>query len=203
MKKKIIYNYEDTRDINTQLVFQLIDKLYSVAWPRTKKTYINLVKEVDDQSHVEGEFIWSLDYYYVPEEVQNRIVDDFLEKHNIRCYWRDSIEFLIKILFQDGGNKESYKSFDAPIGNNTLKKTYEICSTIDKILPQEYCDKLKDVIESYKVFYKFWDKDYNNIKFKVYNYAPCTNRDTTIEAWFKRGVNINIPQDDQWVEEVV
>lgn len=197
MKKKVVYSYEKRDTIDQKLIQELLDKLYSVSWPRTKQKYADIIKRSFLDPSEQG-YQWPIDYYYIPENVQKDIIDDFLEKHNIQLQWKNNIEFLHKILFLEGGINEIYVPTE-PQGYP--KKRIVETPTLDKIIPEEYCNKVKDLIEDYMHTYNFGSKEYNDINFSVFNCAPSSNRETVIKAWKERGQEINMPQDDAWVDE--
>lgn len=196
MKEKIVYKYVDRQDLLTNLVKELLNKLYSVAYPHTYQTFEDLCKQHEEKS--KNGLKYPIDFYYVPQEVQKIIIDDFLEKHNVAHHWKEDIEFLIDVLFKNGGIKEVYGPTEW--SKEPMRHCVDV-PTLDKIIPQEYADKVKEVLDGYINTYKFGDAEYNKVYFSVFNYAPQTNRNTVINSWKSLGVNIEIPKDENWVDE--
>ena len=195
--KQIVYNYEHKDDILSDDIQKLVNKLYSYSYPKANKPFEKLAKHAEKYS--QGRYHYPCDFAYLPNEVYKTIVDDFAEAHGYSQEWKDNIDYLLNILFVDGGIKEVYEpgEFD--------DKPYRHCidvPTLDNIIGKENSKKVKDVITGYKNTYKFGERDYNSINFYAFSWGPCTNRNLVKEAWktvFEK--DIEIPADDTWVDE--
>lgn len=194
--EKIVYNYVDKDALQGEWITELLDKLYSVAYPRTKETWKDLCKLYKEKSR--GKYKYPTDFYYIPQEVQRTIIDDFMEKHNIVFHWKDNMGFLIKALFENGGLKEVYGPTDW--SEEPLRHCIDI-PTLEKIIPQEYADKVKEVLEGYANTYKFGRREYNNVLFTVHNYSPSSVREYVVSAWKELGEDLTIPEDTAWIDE--
>lgn len=197
MKNKIVYNYERRNKIDEKLCLDLLDKLYSVSYPKVEGDFLTISKDTDKKSH--DKWRWPIDFYYVPDDVYKIIVDDFLYAHRFSCSWKEDMDFLIGILFEKGGLNEVYGPTE------WTKEPLRHCEdvpTIDKIIPKEYADKLKEVLENYKRTYQFGERDYNGMMLSTYNYGPSTSRENVIKAWKESfGMDIEIPDDTIWINE--
>ena len=194
--EKIVYTYVDKDALQGEWITELLNKLYSVAYPRTKSTWKGLCELYKEHSH--GKYKYPTDFYYIPQEVQKTIIDDFLEKHNIAFHWKEDMEFLIKLLFDKGGLKEVYGPTDW--SEEPLRHCVDV-PVLEEIIPREFADTVKEVIKGYANTYKFGRRDYNNVAFTVYNYSPSSVRDYVVQAWKGLGVDITIPEDSAWVDE--
>lgn len=194
--EKIVYNYVDKDTLYDKWVTELLNKLYSVAYPKTESTWKELCKLYEEKS--KGKYQYPTDFYYVPQEVQKTIIEDFMEKHNIAFHWKEDMDFLIKALFENGGIKEVYGPTDW--SKEPLRHCVDV-PTLEKIIPQEYADKVREVLEGYADTYKFGRREYNNTLFTVYNYGPSSVRDFVVKAWKELGEDITIPEDNAWVDE--
>lgn len=193
MDKEIIYDYVDKEQLQSDWLMEVVDKLYSIARPVTTESFKDLCKKHNEMS--KDKYSYPTDFYYVPQEVAKTIVNDFLEKHNIAFHWKDDMEFLIEVLFEKGGLKEVYGPTDW--SKEPLRHCEDV-PTLDKIIPKEYSDKVKEVLEGYANTYKFGRNDYNSMHFSIFNYAPCTSRDMVIKAWKELGKDVEIPEDNCW-----
>lgn len=197
METKIVYNYEHKDDIQTDLLYKLLNKLYSLSYPKPNLDFETMAKV----SHTLSNQKWKypIDFYYMPQEVQREIINDFLEKHNIEFYWKSNMDFLIDILFNKGGIKEVYST------DEHNDKPYRHCidvEILEKQIPKEYSDKVKEILKGYADTYKFGSRDYNSLNLSAYNYSPNINRNNVISAW-KEVFNkdIEIPSDNVWIDE--
>lgn len=197
MENKIVYKYEDSDELFSELFYKLINKLYSFSYPKPSVDFETMGKLSPYLS--KGKYKYPIDFYYLPNDVYKEILDDFMEKHRIEFHWKSDIDFLIKILFNDGGIKEVYST------DEYNDKPYRHCidvETLDKYIPKEYSDKVKEIIDGYANTYKFGSRDYNSMLFTTTNFSPNTSRETVIEAWkeiFNK--DIEIPDDSYWVDE--
>jgi hypothetical protein len=198
MENKIVYKYEHRSDIDEKLCLELLGKLYSVSYPTTESNdFLTLSKDADKKSH--GKWNWPVDFYYVPQDVYKAIVDDFLYAHRFSCSWKEDMEFLIGILFEKGGLNEVYGPTEW--SKEPLRHCEDV-PTIDKIIPQESVDKLKEVLENYKRTYQFGERDYNGMLFSTFNYGPSSSKEHVVQAWKEVfGKDIEIPDDSTWVDE--
>lgn len=193
MEKNIIYDYEDRDTIMTDLIHKLLNKLYSISYPHTDKTFDELCEEYEAKS--KGAYKYPIDFFYLPQKISTTIVHDFLEKHGIAFHWKDNMEFLIDILFNRGGIKEVYGPTDW--SKEPLRHCIDV-PTLDKIIPKEYADKVQGVLEGYANTYKFGRREYNGALFSVFDYAPCSSRERVINAYKEIGEELTIPKDDCW-----
>ena len=199
MENKIVYKYERRGDISWKLTLELINKLYSISYPKPEGNFEALAKDAKKKS--QGKWHWPCDFYYIPQEVSNIIVEDFLNAHRISRIWKDDMDFLIDILFNKGGMKEVYGPTEW--SKEPLRHCEDV-PTIDKIIPQEYAEKLKEILENYKETYKFGEHDYNGMTFNVFDYGPSISKENVIKAWKEAyGKDIEIPEDTAWVDEYV
>lgn len=142
MEKNIIYDYEDRDTIMTDLIHKLLNKLYSISYPHTDKTFDELCEEYEAKS--KGAYKYPIDFFYLPQKISTTIVHDFLEKHGIAFHWKDNMEFLIDILFNRGGIKEVYGPTDW--SKEPLRHCIDV-PTLDKIIPKEYADKVQGYLK--------------------------------------------------------
>lgn len=197
MEDKIVYKYEHKDDILSELVMKLVDKLYSVSYPRPIADFKTMAKFYESVSR--NGYKFPIDFYYIPYNVYKVIVDDFLEKYGIEFHWKNNMDFLQKILFEDGGLKEVYTA------DEHNEKPYRHCidiKTLDNYIPKEYAEKVKEIIKGYADTYKFGSRDYMTVSFNVSDIAPCSLKDRVVKAWKEVfGKDIEIPNDGAWIDE--
>lgn len=203
MENKIIYRFEQRYDILAKLIDELLNKLYSVTYPKPETDFKSMaVSDKYGINHKDGncKYKFPIDFYYIPQNVYETIVKDFMETHNIKLNWDENMKFLIKILFEEGGLNEVFTPTEYSNGENV--RHCENVPTLDKIIPQEYSDKVKEILENYLKTYKFDSRVYNSFYFSVMNYAPSTSRESVVKAW-KETLNkdVEIPSDDSWIDE--
>ncbi len=201
MENKIVYKFEQRYDILAKLIDELLNKLYNVAYPKAETDFKSMAKLSQFINKDENcRYKFPIDFYYIPQNVYETIVKDFMECHNIKLNWGENMKFLLKILFEDGGLNEVFTPTEYSNGENV--RHCENVPTLDKMIPQEYSDKVKEIIENYLRTYKFDSRDYNSFYFSVMNYAPSTNREQVAQAWKEvLGKNIEIPSDESWIDE--
>lgn len=197
MEDKIIYEYEHREDIQLELVDKLINKLYGLSYPKPSIDFKTMNKVFPTLST--EKYKYPIDFYYIPYEVCKIIIDDFLDKYGIEFHWKDNMDFLLRILFEEGGIKEVYTA------DEYNEKPYRHCidvETLEKHIPKEYSDKVKEILEGYARTYKFGSRDYNSILCTASMYAPSCNREAVSKAWKEAfGKDIVIPDDSAWIDE--
>lgn len=197
MSDKIIYKYEDKEELLSEWFYKLINKLYSLSYPKPSIDFEAMGKM--SQYVSKGKYKYPIDFYYLPDKVYKNIVEDFMISYGIELHWKNDIDVLIKALFEEGGIKEVYSA------DELNEKPYRHCvniGTLDEYIPKEYSDKVKEIIEGYRDTYKFGSREYNEILFTTANYSPNTNRETVTQAWkeiFDK--DIEIPKDGEWIDE--
>jgi hypothetical protein len=201
MENKIIYKFEQRYDILAKLIDELLNKLYSVTYPKAETDFKSMAKVsqfINKDKNCRYKF--PIDFYYIPQNVYETIVKDFMESHNIKLNWDENMKFLIKKLFEEGGLNEVFTPTE--FSNGEKVRHCENVPTLDKIIPQEYSDKVKEVLKNYLNTYKFDNRDYNSFYFSVMNYAPSTSRESVVKAWKEiLGKDIEMPSDDSWIDE--
>lgn len=140
-----------------------------------------------------------MDFYYIPYKVYKILVDDFLDKYGVEFHWKNNMDFLLKILFEEGGIKEVYST------DEHNDKPYRHCvdvKVLEKYIPKEYSDKVKEIIEGYANTYRFGSRDYNDMIYSSSMYAPSCNKEAVVKAWKEVfGKDIVIPEDSVWIDE--
>lgn len=198
---KIIYTFEKRYDILANLIDELLNKLYEASEPKPQfnfKTMAHMAREINKEEN--EKYHYPIDFFYMPQETYKLIVNDFMECHNIKLGWDENMKFLLETLFEKGGIKEVYTPTEFSNGENV--RHCEETPTLDKVIPQEYSEKVKEMLEDYKNTYKFDSRDYNTFYFSIMNYAPSTNKETVINAWKEKfHKDITIPNDDAWMDD--
>jgi hypothetical protein len=195
--KKAVYNFVNKDELHSEWTMELLNKLYRYSYPKPDVCFEELQKRYKELSV--GKYKYPTDFYYMPHKVVTTIVEDFMESHGIELHWKDDMEFLIDILFNKGGIREVYGVTDW--SKEPLRHCVNV-ETLDKQIPQEYSDKVKDILKGYLDTYKFGSRDYNTFSFAGFMYSPNCNRETVKNAW-KELMNrdIEIPDDDAWISE--
>lgn len=197
MKEKIVYNYERREDIKKELFYRIIEKLYSISYPKPSVSFDVMAKM--SQTLSKGKYQYPIDFYYLPNDVLKDVVEDFLYLHNICLHWKNNMEFLMEALFEKGGIKEVYSKTDW--SEEPLRHCEDV-KTLENYIPKESAEKVKEILEGYKKTYKIGQRDYNEMTFSIFNYSPNTNRERVINAWkevFDK--TIEIPEDNNWIDE--
>lgn len=201
MENKIVYKYEHKDEIQRELFEKLINKIYSLSYPKPNIDFrtMNKVYPLLEKSVEKTKYHYPCDFYYIPYNVYKILVDDFLDKYGIEFHWKTNMDFLLKILFGEGGIKEVYSA------DEHNDKPYRHCvdvEVLEKYIPKEYSDKVKEIIEGYANTYRFGSRDYNDILFSTSMYAPSCNKENVMKAWKEVfGKDIIIPEDNTWIDE--
>lgn len=201
MEDKIIYEYEHKDEIQREWFGKLINKIYSLSYPKPSIDFrtMNKVYPLLEKSVKETKYHYPCDFYYIPYNVYKILVDDFIDKYGIEFHWKTNMDFLLKILFEEGGIKEVYST------DEHNDKPYRHCvdvEVLEKYIPKEYSDKVKEIIEGYANTYRFGSRDYNDMLFSASMYAPSCNREAVVKAWKEVfGKDIVIPDDSAWIDE--
>lgn len=195
--KKIIYKYEDKDIIKKKLVYELLNKMYSISYPKPTIDFetMNAISRVISTE----KYHYPIDFYYLPNSVIKDLTDDFRSEHNIVFSWKDNMQFLIDTLFVHGGIKEVYGPTE---WSKEPLRHCETIKTLDNYIPKEHAEKVKEILEGYRDTYKFKKAEYDSFNFNIFNYAPNINKDYVIAAWkqvFDK--EIKIPEDSQWIDE--
>lgn len=192
---KILYDYKRRSSIVDENSLATLDYLYSLSMPKPLTSYSEME---NDDTHPNGEYVWPMDFYYIPENVMNDIWDNRLDAYNIRMYWEDCLGSLIKMLFEEPGAKTVYSPTEWSNGKNV--KHYETIPMLKDVIGEDSSDKVKDILETYKKSYKWGIADYNRFNFAKLN-APSNNREIVISAWKDVfGVDVEIPDDSTWMD---
>jgi hypothetical protein len=126
-----------------------------------------------------------------------------LEKHKIafRCVndWKNNIDLLIEFL-KDGGLKDCWI-----YNKDGGYRSAEITPTLYELIGDENAEKVINLIEDLKKFYKF-DKDEEKF-LEALNDSPISDANAVKEYWASKGISIEIDEtelsmDDYWEIEM-
>lgn len=192
---KILYDYKRRSFVVDENSLETLDYVYSLSMPKPLTPYSKMENR-DTQSN--GEYIWPMDFYYIPENVMDEILDNRRDAYNIRMYWEDCLGSLIKMLFEEPGTKAVCNPTEWSNGKNV--KHYETIPMLKDVIGEDSSDKVKEILETYKKSYKWGLTDCNRFNFAMLN-APSNNRERVISAWKDVfGVDVEIPDDSTWMD---
>ena len=130
------------------------------------------------------------EFYYLPKEVFNEILESYIYSYNIRSQFSDCLE-----LLEDYFNNPSKDKYDEKMG-----RTIEHFTPLIKIIGEENYKKVLDYIKEAKKFYKD-NHELNSFNMSIcLGASPSSNQEEVIKNW-KKYYNKNITIDNSYWDE--
>lgn len=210
VNNKVVYDYESRGEVVHRQVLETLDYMYSLARPLYEKTFTEICKELNNErlaengdenwrkTYCDGKYMWPTDFFYLPHDVQRKIVDNRQEAYGIGNYYEDVMKHLIENLYKGGGIHEVYTPTSWSDGKN-VRHCIDV-DTIDKIIGEDAATKLKAVLEGYARTYCWGRRELNQF-LSLWWSSPSTNRETVKSAWKDAfNIDVEIPEDSAWVD---
>ena len=204
-----IYNYKSKNSVIAQLAKECLKEIYELSAPAT--TYEEIEKKCVEYKDKNSEhctlvgkngkiYSWPYDFYYMPQELQNTIIDNYADVYNLNSNWKPYIETLENYLHNHNG--ESVRTVYTTDEDGLSHKNYEKVPALDDVINEEDAMKVYKMISWCKNFYKYGQIEESQFKTAVMFRSPITNRNYVIEAWKEVfGKDIEIPEDSTWTDE--
>lgn len=126
--------------------------------------------------------------HFLPDEIFMDIYGEYEAAYGIKSLWRDYVDTVLEYL-KNGGPKHPFKRDEFGF------KQYDISPKLEDVIGKDNAEKVYSLINNCKDFYKF-DGDESTFKFSVFlGSGPTSNKDTVIEYWKSKGVNVEIDEE--------
>lgn len=206
--EKIVYNYLDRSDVLEGQALELLNYVYSISWPKPEKPFAEMMKDLEDERislgeglnwrKRYGEYMWPCDFFYIPSDVLDTVWDNRREAYGATDKWREYCDAILDFLFKTPGFKHIYKE-DELSGRN--ERDYEEQKLLKDIIGEGNADKVEDLIRNYRNTYHYSFSEYTSLSWPFLS-SPSTNREKVVSAWKERGIDIEIPSDGAWIDEL-
>jgi hypothetical protein len=159
--------------------------MYNMAQPTVD--FNELVKRVNNKEEEKDAY----SHYYLSQENYKYIVNMFLDAYNIRSNWDNHVENVINYL-KNGGLIDKYIP-----GENGYPgyRGYDKTPKLETLIGKENADKALDLINKCKEFYTL-NRMENTFRFTIMDFSPTSNKQTVINYWKSKGVDIKIKDFD-------
>lgn len=167
-------NYITRRKIIERACHDLLKELYMRAQPAVNiDTYVDCYKRgiLDkDKDHC-------YEWHYLPAEVEEQIVNDYLVAYNADDQFKKWAQELID-KFKNGGYRTVYKDI---FNTGEKVRTGEETEKLNELIGDENADKVYNLINEFLNFYRT-NMDEHSIRWMVMQ-GPTSNPETVIAKW--------------------
>lgn len=169
-----MYNFITRRKVIEQACHDLLKELYMRAQPAVNiDTYIDCYKRGILDKDKDNCYEW----HYLPSEIEQQVVNDYLEAYNADDQFRKYLKELID-LFKEGGFRTAYRD----IFNTGEKiRSSEPTEKLNELIGEENSEKVYKLINDFLGFYRT-NSDENLIRGVIFQ-GPTSNPDTVIKKW--------------------
>lgn len=190
----------DRNDIISQAINECLNELYKNSQPSISLNEIT-------ENYNSGMYSIENPHYqqhYLSQEEQQEIIEHFKHIYRINNEWNDNVQLVYDYL-EKGGTKDKWIPRD---GDNPGYRGYEKTLPLKEYIGEEFTNKTLELIKNCQDFYR-GDHDEQIFDFNVFNYSPCTNKDTVKEYWKSKGIDIKFKkriynediEDYEYIEE--
>lgn len=176
---------KEYNDVMWQAVEDTLEEMYLHSYPSV--SWKQRMQDAKDGKDVDRDLI---NHHYLPQRLYEEILQMAEHNYSYEKFFDDYTEHFSDFLFNGGyardidkGGKDDYKNY----------------SSLKEDIGEEAFSILEKRIEAYKRTFRF-DSQRWKFNFTVMNYSPNSNRQTVIDYWKSQGVELNIPDDDQIVD---
>lgn len=161
-------------------VVECLNMLYKYSVPSL--SFDELQAQVEAKKDYDKEYFT---HHYLPKDLYEEIIERFRYLYGIEGKWKSYCDIISEYLFK-GGLKDAYETDENGLSHRGSEKT----PALSKVIGEENANKVKELLDSCKHFYRF-DYKVDSFNFSVGNYAPTTNKTAVEEYWKKQGENYN------------
>ena len=196
------------REFINEIVERCIREMYAKAQP--KGDYDEILKLAKDNKIKEEYPEGIYNYYYLSQEEFNYIKDKYINVFCIANKWKPDCDLLIDNVVNGGHVDDYVEATETRLGYRIAKEIPPFAKLIEEKfgISEDTSDAivkmLAKTMEGYKDFYKF---DNNEETFNInicLGASPTSNKQTVIDNWKKKGVDIEIKDRDSrrfWYED--
>lgn len=167
-------NYITRTKVLDEAIEQMIREMYLRAQPPVD---IDFYSECYKKKILDPEKDKCYEWHYLPEKVQRKIVEDYLEAYGANDQFKKNCEWLLE-MFKNGGHRTVFKDI---FGTGEKVRTGEATETLDKIIGKENAEKVYDLINDFLHFYRT-NNDEMRVRGAIFS-CPTSNPKTVIEHW--------------------
>lgn len=164
------------RDIIAKAQHDLIREMYLRAQPSVD------IDDYDFNALTKEEKEHFQEWYYLPIEIQNQLVDDYLEAYAAEDPMKMWFNWLIE-RFKEGGHRTVYKEIFKP---GEKVRTGEETEKLDELIGAENAEKVYKLMQDFMGFYRT-NMDEHTIRGAVM-FGPTPTADTVEAHW---GIKVN------------
>lgn len=169
------------KNIVDEAIVKCLDHMYRASQPSITWEELNNIKDDPDIIH----------HYYLSQEDYKYISNMYAEYYRLKDTFKEHCDILINDIIE-GCYKDKYISSN---GDSPGYRDYEKVLPLKETLGEEIVNKVIEFIKERKDFYKF-DRDYHSYLFTVMNYSPTSNKQTVIDYWKSKGIDLEIIDRD-------
>lgn len=185
-------------DLLSKAINECLQEMYSKAQPPMDFNELNRKCEAKEEYDKD---YWS--HHYLPQNEYEDILESYMDTYNIKCQWKDHSQIMINYLME-GGTKDKW--IEGHTGEDGFKypghRGYENTPKISDLIGVDNAEKVRELMETCKNFYRF-DREENQFRFTISNYAPSICKERVMEYWEKDGTPIYDrvidPESEKWV----
>lgn len=210
-KNRIVYEYKHRDDVLSQGMYDALDYVYSISYPKPEKSFMDMCKDLEkERKEANGDrnwrktygdknqYMWPIDFFYIPREVLESVWKSHKEAYKATNTWREWLDCLSEFLFEKPGFKEVYK--ETEWSNGQKERTHEDQPLLKDIIGEDNAEKVKQMIDDYRWTYRY-DSGDELSWCGGFMSTPNTNRETVEKAWKEAfGKDIVIPDDSAWID---
>lgn len=184
--------YIDRNDIIEEACHRMLKEMYMRAQPPVDiDDYIAKYKDGTFDKEKDRCYEW----HYLPSEIQNQIVEDYLKAYNANDQMREYFGWLLD-LFKNGGYRTVYKDV---FGDGKETRSAEETEKLPELIGEENAEKVYNLIKDFLGFYRR-NLDECSIRWTIMQ-SPTTNPDTVKKHWgedFKIDDSVYKNSDGEW-----
>lgn len=162
-------------------------------WEMYRRATPPLTKKEAEKQHKEDperDILWE---HYLSAKEQDVIAQKYIDAYGIEDKWKEYVDVIIRD-FKEGHTKDKYIERD---GDTPGYRDYEKVPPLKDIIGEEAANKVLEILEDRKYFYRFGGRDESTFRFNVFNFSPCSNKKTVEE---KLGITIK-DRDPEKIED--
>lgn len=167
-----------------KIIRECLDEMFRYAQPSI--SFEKLIEEAKKEKPTPRMY----ERYYLSQEECETIVEKYIHDYRLKSQFKEHCELLINDMTK-GCSKDKYIKEE----NGNSYRGHEAVPPLSDEIGEENLKKVVDFIRMRMDYYRF-DYTESKFRFSVMNYSPCSNKQTVINYWKSKGVNIEIKDRD-------
>lgn len=199
------YQYKSPSTIINRAISECLKDTYECAYPECNYDNVERIckeakgEPIKKTGKSGKKYEYPFDFYYMPQQMQEDIIENYLNIYNLKATWQDDVQTVIDYITEHP-IVQVYKDHKREyITDLTLKERF------DEIIPdksEECVDIVLELLTKCRNYYKFGTWEESCFKVNTLLRFPSSNREIVINAWKDvYDKDIEIPNDTIWNEE--